>query len=188
MSFNIGIIIASIREGRKGQVVAEWVAQEAQKRNLEGINYTILDLKEYDLPMLGKVLSNEELERVNSWKNDMNAMDAYIIVTPEYNHGAPGSLVNAFQYLKPEVANKSLGFVGYGFVGATRAIVNFRTQLVYQQLAIVQQQINLNLNLDFSTKDNTSVFEPKDYHLPEVDNLLNQLITWGKALKTTRSK
>lgn len=58
----------------------------------------------------------------------------------------PGSLANAFQHLFPEVSNKAIAFVGYGYLGATRAITNFRVPLSILKLAIIQKELNLSLN------------------------------------------
>ncbi len=186
MSLKIGIIIASVREGRNGDQVANWVLEQAQKR-ADGNSYALVDLKNYDLPFLGKTPNEGQLAAIQKWSSDMASFDSYVLVTPEYNHGVPGALANAFQFLKAEVANKSLGFVGYGFLGAARAIMSYRAQLVYQQLAIVQQQLNISLNLDFKNIDGKMVYAPAEYHLNEIDTLLNQLTLWGQALKTVRA-
>lgn len=186
MSLKIGIIIASIREGRNGEVVANWVLEQALKR-ADGNTYQLVDLKSYDLPFLGRTPNESQLNAITKWSSDMASFDGYVLVTPEYNHGVPGTLANAFQFLKAEVQNKALGFVGYGFLGAARAIFGYRSQLVYQQIAIVQQQLNLSLNLDFKNVDGKMVFAPGDYHIAEINTLLNQLTSWSGALKSIRA-
>ncbi len=188
MSIKIGVILASIREGRNGEAVANWVLEQANLRSDKDVSYRLIDLKTYDLPFLGKMPTESQAAAIDAWSNDMASYDGYILVTPEYNHVVPGTLQNAFQFLKPEVANKALAFVGYGFLGAARAIVGFRAHLVYQQVAIVQQQINLSFNVDY--KDfgtDKAAFTPGAWHLPEVKTMIDQLIGWSKALKALRN-
>lgn len=187
MSMKIGIILASVREARVGHEVAEWMLAQAQKANMKDVEFSIIDLKEFDLPFLGKTPNASQGAAIKAWSDTMASKDGYILVTPEYNHVVPGALQNAFQFLKPEVENKALAFVGYGFLGAARAIVGFRAEVSYQQIAMTQQQINFSLNLDytgFGTKEGK--FTPQSYHEQEATVLLTQLTNWTKALKHLR--
>lgn len=96
----------------------------------------------------------------------------------------PGALANAFQYLVFKLSNKTLAFVGYGFLGASRAITNFRTNLEYQNVLVIQKEINIKFNVDFKdafTKD--MKFTPGDWHKEEINELTMQLVKLTKALK-----
>lgn len=188
MSLKIGIILGSIREGRNGETVANWVLKNALNRKDADVKYEIIDLKSFDLPFLGATPTESQGAAIQNWSNKMSEYDGYILVTPEYNHVIPGALQNAFQFLKPEVANKALAFVGYGFLGAARGIVNFRAHLAYQQVAMTQQQINLSFNTDFTnamTPEQT--FTPGAWHDQELEVLFSQLLGWSKALKALRN-
>ena len=113
----------------------------------------------------------------------MTAFDAYVFVTPEYNHSIPGALKNAIDFLYKEWNNKSAGFVGYGGVGAVRAIEHLRLVMGELQVADVKAQVSLSLITDF---ENYHVFKPRASHQGTVNLMLDQVIAWGKALQSLR--
>lgn len=182
----IAIVQGSVREGRNGEAVANWVYDFAIKRS-DDVEYEVVDLAKYDLPMLG-----EELEGANhvgsetaikEWSDKMASFDGYVFVTPEYNHAVGGALKNALDFLKPEVANKTAAFVGYGSLGGTRAHENLRLILGELQVADVQTALTFSLMTDF---ENMSVFKPADYHTANANGMLDQLISWTGAFKSLR--
>ncbi|HLT00135.1 MAG TPA: NAD(P)H-dependent oxidoreductase [Acholeplasma sp.] len=187
MSIRIGIILGSIREGRVGETVANWVLNQANAQNLEDVTFELVDLKNYDLPFLGSKATESQIAAIGKWSADMASYDGYVIVTPEYNHVIPGTLQNALQYLKAEVANKSLAFVGYGWMGATRAISNAKEMVTFQGLAVVSQAIHIGFTNDFQKFGTPeAVFAPGPWHNPEVVALFSQVTKWAKALQLVR--
>jgi NAD(P)H-dependent FMN reductase len=80
-------------------------------------------------------------------KND--SFDAYIFVTAEYNHGIPGALKNAIDFLFMEWNNKVAGFVSYGGVGGVRAVEQLRLVIAELKVATVRTQVQLSLYTDF---------------------------------------
>lgn len=188
MSLKIGVILASVREGRVGDKIATWVLNEMKNRADEGVEFSLIDLKDYDLPFLGRTPNESQKLAISEWSKTMAALDGYILVTPEYNHVVPGTLQNAFQFLKVEVANKALAFVGYGWLGAARAIVGFRAHLVIQQVAITQQQINISFPTDYQDfGKEKATFVPGAWHTPELDAVYAQITDWSKAFKALRT-
>jgi NAD(P)H-dependent FMN reductase len=188
MLLKIGIVIASVREGRNGKVVADWVLESGKKRDFSDVEFELVDLKSFDLPFLGAKSTEVQANALQNWSETMSSYDGYILVTPEYNHVVPGTLQNAFQFLGKEVNNKALAFVGYGFLGAARGIVGFRAHLAYQQIAMVQQQINISFNSDFTNAMTPEQkFTPGAWHEGELDALFAQLIGWSKALRALRN-
>ncbi|WP_174615511.1 NADPH-dependent FMN reductase [Virgibacillus ihumii] len=186
---NIGIILGSVRQGRNGEAVANWMYDFAADRNDDGVNYELVDLADYNLPMLGAAVpeaQQKEAEAViQSWSEKMASFDGYIFVVPEYNHAVGGAIKNALDYLKPEVANKAAGFVGYGSLGGTRAHENLRLIFGELQVADVQTAVTFSLMTDF---ENFSVFKPADYHAANANGMLDQLLAWSGALKSVREK
>lgn len=182
----IGIVLGSVRQGRNAEAVTNWVYDFASKRN-DNAEYEIVDLAEYKLPFLGQALPEDrqaEAETaIKSWSDKMASFDGYIFVTPEYNHAVGGALKNALDFLKPEVANKAAGFVGYGSLGGTRAHENMRLILGELQVADVQVAVTFSLMTDFV---NMSEFKPADYHAANANGMLDQVIAWSGALKTVR--
>ena len=188
MSLKIGIILASIREARVGDVIANWIFDEVNLVKNDDVTFEIIDLKNYKMPFIGITPLKEEAETIKNWKTKMIEMDGYILVTPEYNRMVPGSLANAFQYLFPEVSDKALAFVGYGFLGAARAITNFRAPLSILKLALVQKELNISFNTDFENANTKDMkFTPGAWHRPEIKIMVEQLTKWSKALKDVRN-
>lgn len=183
----IGIISGSVREGNNATAVSEWVLDFATKRGDEGVEYELINLADYELPLLGAKLPAESAEKagaaIKAWSDKIASLDAYIFVTPEYNHAVGGALKNALDYLRPEVANKAAAMVGYGSLGGARAHENLRVILAEMSMATVRTTTNFSLMTDF---ENMSVFKPADYHATNANGMLNELILWSKAFQTIR--
>ena len=183
----IGIISGSVREGRNSAAVSEWIHEFAKKRNDGGIEYEIVALADYDLPLLGAKLPEDRQAAagaaIQAWSEKMASFDAYIFITPEYNHALGGALKNALDYLNPEVANKAAAMVGYGSLGGARAHENLRIILAELRVATVRTTTNFSLISDF---ENMSVFQPNEYHSVNANGMLDDLLLWSKAFQTIR--
>ncbi|WP_133128695.1 NADPH-dependent FMN reductase [Legionella nagasakiensis] len=182
---NVGIIIGSTRPNRVGEGVAKWVYEQAQKR--QDAYFELIDLRDYDLPLLDEgippSLGKYSKEHTKKWAKKIAALDAYVFVTPEYNHGTSGALKNALDFLYKEWNNKAAGFVGYGSAGGVRAVEQLRLVMAELQIADVRAQVSLSLYADF---ENFSVFKPAEHHLNSLKSLFDQVIAWGNAMKTLR--
>lgn len=178
----IGIITSTVREGRQSIKIAEWLNGFAQNRN-DGNTYEIVDIKNYNLPVMGTAATEEQIQAIDAWASKINELDGFVFVVAEYNHGITGALKNALDYLKPQFANKAAALVGFGGVGGARAIEQLRMVLAEMKVATVQRNVNLFLSIDF---ENFSEFKPQGYHGPIIDEMLTQLNDWAKALKTLR--
>lgn len=180
---NIGIIQGSVREERNGIKVAEYILEKANLRN--DANYELVDLADYDLPLLGSKNATEaQAKDIVAWKAKLAEFDAYVFITPEYNHALGGALKNATDYIQGETANKAAGFVGYGSLGGTRAHENMRLILAELQVATVRTAVTFSFMSDF---ENFSDFKPADYHQANIDGMLDQVNAWATALKTLRN-
>ena len=124
-------------------------------------------------------------QHTKDWSAKIASFDAYVFVTPEYNHGTSGALKNAIDYLYKEWVNKAAGFVGYGGAGGARAVEQLRLVLAEVQIATVRNQVLLSMFTDF---ENFSVFKPAPQHEKSVNAMLDQVIAWSGALKTLREK
>jgi NAD(P)H-dependent FMN reductase len=183
----IAIIIGSTRPGRKADSVAKWVHEIAKKRS--DAAYEIVDIKDYNLPLLDEPvppsMGQYSQPHTKTWAAKIASYDAYVFVTPEYNHGTSGALKNAIDYLYAEWNNKVAGFVGYGSAGGVRAVENLRLVMGEIQIADVRAQVALSLFTDF---ENFTVFKPAPTHEKSVNAMLDQVVAWGGALKTLRDK
>ncbi|MBI3480849.1 MAG: NAD(P)H-dependent oxidoreductase [Nitrosomonadales bacterium] len=183
----IAIIIGSTRPGRKADSVAKWVYGIAKKRS--DAEYEIVDIKDYNLPLLDEPvppsMGQYSQPHTKVWSAKIASFDAYVFVTPEYNHGTSGALKNAIDYLYTEWNNKAAGLVSYGSIGGARAAENLRLILGELQVADVRAQVMLSLFTDF---ENFTTFKPATMHEKSVNAMLDQVIAWGGALKTLRDK
>jgi NAD(P)H-dependent FMN reductase len=181
----VAIILGSTRPNRNGEAVAKWVFDLARKRN--DAEFQLVDLKDFDLPLLDEpvsaIMGQYTKAHTKRWSETINSFDAYVFVTPEYNHSIPGALKNAIDFLYKEWNNKSAGFVGYGGVGAARAIEHLRLVMGELQVADVKAQVSLSLVTDF---ENYHVFNPAPFHQKNLNQMLDQVIAWGKALQLLR--
>jgi len=183
----IAIIIGSTRPGRKAEAVAKWVHDIAKKRS--DAQFEIVDIKDYNLPLLDEPippsLGQYSQPHTKTWAAKIASFDAFVFVTPEYNHGIPGALKNAIDYLYAEWNNKAAGFVSYGSANGVRAVESLRLVMGEVQVADVRAQVMLSLYTDF---ENLTTFKPAAMHEKSVNTMLDQVTAWGGALKTLRNK
>ena len=93
------------------------------------------------------------------------------------------ALKNALDYLRDEWNNKAAGIVSYGSVGGARAAEHLRGILGELLVADVRVHPALSLFTDF---ENGTDFKPKEVQEDSVNQMLDQLIPWSKALFTIR--
>ncbi|WP_437993113.1 NADPH-dependent FMN reductase [Sorangium sp. So ce145] len=182
----VAIILGSTRPGRNGEAVAKWVHDVATKKG--GADYELVDIKDFDLPLLDEPappsMGQYTKPHTKAWAAKIDSFDAFVFVTPEYNHGTSGALKNAIDYLYKEWNNKAAGFVSYGSAGGSRAVEHLRLVMAELQIADVRSQVMLSLFDDF---ENFSVFKPRPRHEKSVGTLLDQLLAWAGAMKTLRA-
>jgi NAD(P)H-dependent FMN reductase len=183
----IAIIIGSTRPNRNGEAVAKWAWEIARKRS--DAEFELVDIRDFNLPLLDEPVSpmmgQYSKEHTKRWSAKIAAFDAYVFVTPEYNHATSGALKNAIDFLYHEWVDKAAGFIGYGAASGTRAVENLRLIMAELQVATVRAQVGISLLTDF---ENYSVFKPAAQHEKSVGAMLDQVIAWGGALKTLRKK
>jgi len=183
----IAVIIGSTRPGRKGEAIARWVYEIAQNRS--DAEFELVDIQDFNLPLLDEPMSpamgQYTHQHTKVWSEKIASFDAYVFVTPEYNHGTSAALKNAIDFLYHEWVNKAAGFVGYGGASGTRAVENLRLVTGELQVADVKAQVGISLFTDF---ENFSVFKPAAKQEQSVNAMLDQVIAWGGALKTLREK
>ena len=181
----IGIIIGSTRPGRNGEAVAHWVHALADTRG--DAQYELVDIQDFNLPLLDEPVpparGQYSKEHTKRWAAKIASLDAFVFVTPEYNHGTSGALKNAIDFLFAEWNNKAAAFVSYGSAGGARAVEHLRLVMGELMVADVRQQVLLSLFTDF---ENFSQFKPAAAHEKSLHTMLDQLLQWGKALKSVR--
>lgn len=183
----IAIIIGTTRPERVGESVGRWVYELAQKR--KDAEFELIDLREYNLPLLDEPIPPSQgkysKEHTKRWGAKIDSFDGFVFVTAEYNHGIPGALKNALDFVYREWNNKAAGFVGYGSAGGTRAVESLRLVMGELQVADVRAQVALSLFSDF---ENYTTFKPDPRHEKSLSTVFDQVIAWSGAMKTLREK
>ena len=184
---NIGIILGSTRPNRNGEAVANWVVDQTKGRT--DARYELVDIKSFDLPLLDEPIPPSQGKysqpHTRRWSEKIAGFDAFVFVTPEYNHGPSGALKNAIDFLYREWNNKAAAFVSYGSIGGARAVESLRLVMAEIQIADVRAQVMFQLATDFK---NFSQFAPDPRHEKELDVMLKQLVSWAGALKAVRDE
>ncbi len=182
----VAIIIGSTRPGRNGEAVARWVYDVASKRG--DADYELVDIADYHLPHLDEAIPPSmgiyQNQHTKDWSAKIASFDAYVFVTPEYNHSTSGALKNAIDFLYQEWNNKAAGFVSYGAVGGTRAVEHLRLVMGELQVADVRAQVALSIHTDFVEY---KTFAQAGLHEDALGTVLDQVVAWGGALKSVRA-
>ena len=183
----VGILVGSTRPGRKAEAVARWVYEIARKR--ADADFEVVDIQDFNLPLLDEPvppsMGQYSKPHTKAWAANVDSFDAFVFVTPEYNHGTSGAVKNAIEFLFAEWNNKAAGFVGYGSAGGVRAVEHLRLVMAEVQVATVRNQVALSLFSDF---ENFTTFKPDPRHEKSVHAMLDQVLAWGGALRPLRTK
>src|SRR5258706_7407520 len=112
----IAIIIGSTRPGRKGEAVAKWAYEIAQRRR--DAEFELVDIKDYNLPLLDEpmppIMGQYSQLHTKRWAAKIGSFDAFVFVTTGYNHATSGALKNAIDFLYAELVNKGAGVISHG--------------------------------------------------------------------------
>ena len=170
----IAVILGSVRPNRAGASVAEWVASKANE--VEGVQAEILDLATFSLPIFAEelppMMAPAKDPAAVAWNEALAGFDAFIIVSPEYNHSVPGGLKNAVDHLGGEWLGKPVAFVGYGADGAVRAVEHWRQIFGNFDAKAIRAQLSINIFAEMTENG----FVPNERRAGELDALLDSLI------------
>lgn len=186
----IAILISSTRATRFGEKPAQWIYEIASQRS--DLDVEILDLRDFPMPFFNEVASNAwaptQNEVAKQWQQKVAAFDGYIFITAEYNRSITGVLKNALDYAYPEWNRKPAAYVGYGSLGAARAIEHLRLISVELQMAPTRTGVHIQ-GADFVAVSRQGKALSELEHLqPNVKAMLDDLAWWAKALKAARAQ
>jgi NAD(P)H-dependent FMN reductase len=184
----IGIIIGSTRAGRFGERPAHWIHEIARQRT--DLDFELIDLRDYPLPFFNEPMSPAwapvKNEAALRWGDKLAAFDGLIVVTPEYNHGPSAVLKNALDYAYKEFVRKPIAFVGYGGVGAARAVEQLRLIAVELQMTPVRNAVHVGMVEFLGIWQQGKSFEDFPHLEQAAKAMLDDLAWWARALKTAR--
>ncbi len=183
------IVIASTRPGRGGSAVAEWFIDHARSHGEWEVE--VVDLAELNLPFLDEPnhprLRQYTQAHTKAWSARVEAADAFVFVTPEYNHGYPAPLKNAIDFLHQEWSHKPVGFVSYGGVAAgTRSMQQLKQVVTALKLAPVTEAVNLPFFTQFV--DEEGVLQANEVMIQAAQAMLDELVRVEQSLRPLRSE
>jgi len=190
------VIVGSTRANRFSEKPAQWIFDAAKSR--ADLDVELLDLRDYPLPHFDEPASpmakqgRYDNEGVQRWADRIAEGDAFIIVSPEYNHGYPAVLKNAIDYIYPEWVRKPVGFVSYGNAGGARAVEQLRQVVIELQMWPIRSAIHLPVAVYLAvmkepTPANPDLFKPlKEGRVNQVERFFNELLWAARALKQAR--
>ena len=187
----IGIVVASVREGRRGEAFGRWIhALVAERPNIRPV---LLDLKEWPLPAYGLRDSPMAAERTYApgtlerrWADQISALDGFVIVTPEYSHGYPGALKNVLDHLYAAWNYKPVGFVSYGgFAAGARAVEQLRLVAIELRMVPIRDEVNLRL---IGLAVDEDAFPSDELYLKRATAMIDELLWWTQVMKEARGR
>ena len=180
------IIVGSVRPGRIGLPIAEWVKATADPH----WQVDFVDLAELDLPFMDEpnhpAIRKYTKQHTLDWSARVDAADAIIMVTPEYNHSFSPALKNAIDFLGQEWWRKPVGFVSYGGVsGGTRGVVGLEPAI----LTVGMVRAGASVEIPFAGKQVADgVFTPNAKEVAVLDNQLGELAELAVALRPLQNR
>ena len=191
----LAVITGATRPGRSTPRQSAWIVKTAAQ--LEGVEVEHVDLKDYPMPFFNEPISprynpNRDIDpAVQKWLTKIESFDAYVFVTPEYNHTIPGELKNAFDYLTWELVHKPAAVASHGTVGGARAALTLKEVLSEGQAVVIpkfsavhgiSELIDEEGNLDATAAANP--YGPQS----QLNAMLEELVWYGQALATARAQ
>jgi NAD(P)H-dependent FMN reductase len=180
------IVVGSVRPGRVGLPIAEWVRADATKTGKFEIDF--VDLAELALPFMDEPnhprLHQYTKQHTFEWSARVDAAEAFIFVTPEYNYSFSPALKNALDFLGNEWWRKPLGFVSYGGVsGGTRGVAGLLP--VTTALGLVRVGANVEINFPATHLVN-GVFQPGEKEVAILAKEFEEIDTLSAFLAPAR--
>ncbi|MFJ6483773.1 NADPH-dependent FMN reductase [Streptomyces sp. NPDC091682] len=174
----IALVVGSTREGRFGPTVARWFETIAAART--EVELTVADLADADLPAHW---TPDLTPHGHAFVERLTLADAYVVLTPEYNHSFPASLKQAIDTAGQIWRRKPVGFISYGGLsGGLRAVEQLRPVFAELHATTLRETVSFH-RFPF---DETGAPHDSDAAARAANLLLDDLLWWGHALRTAR--
>jgi NAD(P)H-dependent FMN reductase len=177
---HLAVIVASTREGRRGRVVADWFTKSIADRT--DLVVDLLDLAEFELPTHFSFTPTDDLTELRA---RLALADAFVVVTPEYNHSYPASVKHAIDFANDQWKRKVVGFVSYGGVsGGLRAVEHLRQ--VFAELHVHGVRDSVSFHGPWNGFGDDDQPRDPDGAQAAATVLADELVWWASALRTAR--
>jgi NAD(P)H-dependent FMN reductase len=190
----VQVVLGSTRGERFGERVAAWVVDRLSAR--DDMKVELVDLKEHPLPFFDQQAPHytqrdyptPEIARLGQ---TLDRADAFVIVTPEYNHGYPAALKNAIDHTFVEWNRKPVSFVSWGNVGGARVVEQLRLVALEMEMAPLRHAVHILPDVMVPAMKAMRAGDPADPALfdpllPRLDRLAVDLVWWSTALAEPR--
>ena len=141
----IAVIVGTTRPSRWGMEPAGWIRDKIEADGR--MSAEIVDLAAFDLPLFEEMASNKWMPSANpkavAWQEAVDGYDGYVFIVAEYNHSISGALKNALDQAFVEWGRKPAAMVGYGGVGAARAVEHLRNIAVELRMVNVASAVHV---------------------------------------------
>jgi NAD(P)H-dependent FMN reductase len=189
---NVGMIVGSTRQNRFADTPVRWLLEGAAAR--DDLQLEVLDLRDHPLPFFDEpappVYANGAYSRpeAETWRQSIRKFDAFIATVAEYNHGPTAVLKNAFDSAFLEWQRKPIAFVGYGGVGAARAIEQLRGVAIELQMAPIRHEVNIAVEPLLGVLRDGRTLNDYEYLIQSRQVMFDHLSWWGSALRSARQR
>lgn len=195
----LGVVVGTTRPGRKAAAVAQWAREVAAAHTdvqAGRVELQLLDVAEVRLPLLDEPVAaafgQYQHAHTIAWADTVAECDAFVFVTPEYNHSIPAALKNALDYLFAEWHHKPAGILSYGLAGGVRAAEHLKTVLLEVKTVPVSAQVALSVFDDFTYTDDADPASPfevaaRDHQASGLLEMLEEILTYSRALAPLRT-
>lgn len=188
----IAVIVGSTRQARFADVPAQWILKQAQARG--DMDVELVDLRDHPLPFFDEIASNRWMPSANPeavrWQETLARFDGFIFVVAEYNHSLPGVLKNALDQAYKEWEHKPFTAIGYGGVGAARAIEHLRGVGAELQMVGTRSMVHIGGADIVAVHPGFGRGEPMEtieaHLLPSATAALDELVWWAHATIAAR--
>ncbi|UNO41503.1 NAD(P)H-dependent oxidoreductase [Streptomyces sp. MST-110588] len=186
-NLRVAVIIGSTRDGRFGPTVANWLAGHITQRG--DMDVDLVDLVATPLPRVFPAFDRPPAPGTGELLAEVSprlaAADAFVIVTPEYNHSFPAPLKDAIDWHNKEWHAKPVGFVSYGGVsGGLRAVEHLRTVLAELHAVTVRDTVSFHQYGEKFDQNGNSKDPASD---AAAKGMLDQLAWWARALRDAKA-
>ncbi|MEV7116307.1 MULTISPECIES: NADPH-dependent FMN reductase [Streptomyces griseus group] len=186
-SLRLVVVVGSVREGRFGLPVSKWFAEEA--RQFGRFEVDVLDLTELSLPMVMPDFGSQPDAATAAVQEEisrrLDEADAYVLVTPEYNHSYPAALKNVLDWFRPEWGAKAFGLVSYGGQGGgIRAAEHLRQVVAELHSVTVRDAMSFHNAWDLFDEQGQATDEGEAANAAK--RMLTQLDWWATVLREGR--
>ncbi|PVC91824.1 NAD(P)H-dependent oxidoreductase [Streptomyces sp. CS014] len=180
----VAVILGSNRDGRFGPVIADWFLARAARH--PGIETDLIDVAEADLPTrITFSPGPEEAARLAAVSERLAAADAFVVLTPEYNHSFPAPLKTLIDWHSAEWQAKPVAFVSYGGIsGGLRAVEQLRQ--VFAELHTVTVRDTVSFHNAGALFDDAGRHRDPGPADAAAKVMLDQVVWWGTVLRDAR--